>query len=115
MMNEKIFAEEILLDEELNKVAGGTGRELADDSCFLNSLNGSTDRYGTFKATFKGPKVSAEVRKAWKNVGVDARPDYGLFFDNRYYIDGKKVSQNQARQHAMDVTGHQMKKSDWDW
>ena len=114
MMSEKIFAEEILLDEELNKVAGGTGRELADDSCFLNSLNGSTDRYGTFKATCKGPRVSVEVMKAWKNVGVDARTYFG-FVSNIYYIDGKKVSQNQARQHAMDVTGHQMKKSDWDW
>ena len=35
-----------LNNEELEQVAGGSAYDLADDSRFLNSLNGSTDRYG---------------------------------------------------------------------
>ena len=115
MMNTKIFANEILIDEEMEKVSGGSAGELADDSRFLNSLNGSTDRYGTFKSCFNGMEISGKIKQAWKKVGVDVRTDYGWFFDNTYRIDGKKVSQEKARQHAMEVTGHHMEKREWDW
>ena len=36
---------EKLSDEKLEQVAGGNAEQTSDDSRFLNSLNGSPDRY----------------------------------------------------------------------
>ena len=33
-------------EEELEQVAGGNAQETSNGSRFINSLNGSTDRYG---------------------------------------------------------------------
>lgn len=52
MAEEYQLANEAMSDDELDNVAGGTCNELADDSRFLNSLNGSTDRYGATKVFF---------------------------------------------------------------
>ena len=49
MIDEKKLAKAAMSEEELDQVAGGTASEIADDSRFLNSLNGSTDRYGSFR------------------------------------------------------------------
>ena len=43
-----------LNDNELELVNGGTYWQTANDSRFLNSLNGSTDRYGAFKIFIDG-------------------------------------------------------------
>ena len=45
-MDEKILQDEMMSADELDAVAGGDCHETADDSRFLNSLNGSCDRYG---------------------------------------------------------------------
>ena len=118
----KINAElEQLTDEELDNVAGGNCIESADDSRFLNSLNGSTDRYGAtrifFSMGFTG--IDAEISDAWAKVGVEAEIDSGKLLNcgekNIYKINGKQVTQEEARKHAMQVTGHHMERKDWDW
>ena len=111
-MAEDKFADEIMSDEELDNVAGGTAGQMADDSRFLNSLNGSTDRYGSFR-TFWGTGLN-EIKNAWASLGIELDPNCGAC-DNKYYLNGQEISQEQARQHAMKVTGHYMNRSDWDW
>jgi len=112
----KINAElETMSDEELSMVAGGTKAEMADDSRFLNSLNGSCDRYGEYKVgePFGGDFRCAEIREAWRTVGIETR-----FSDNnmnRYLLNGRYITQEQARQHAMKVTGHYITEKDWKW
>ena len=105
---------ELLSDEELDRVAGGDCHETADDSRFLNSLNGSTDRYGATKLFFFGGSVR-EIEAAWANLGITADLDVGLAYINEYYLNGQKITQEEARQHAMKVTGHYMTRKDWDW
>ena len=106
-------------DDELSMVAGGTKTETANDSRFLNSLNGSCDRYGTYKISPSTPGCESrleEITNAWKTVGIDARLHsvaYGDF--NSYYLNGRSITQQQAREHAMNVTGHHMTESDWNW
>ena len=53
MIDKSKLAKAAMNDEELDNVAGGTAGQMADDSRFLNSLNGLTDRYGAFR-TFWG-------------------------------------------------------------
>ena len=118
MIDEKKLANAAMSDDELDNVAGGTCYEIADDSRFLNSLNGSCDRYGATTIYFGGNGSSsrkAEVKKAWLSVGIETKLYKGLSGDNEYYLDGKQITQERARQHAMKVTGHYMTESDWKW
>ncbi|MBE8952133.1 MAG: hypothetical protein SR1Q7_03180 [Quinella sp. 1Q7] len=109
----KINAElEAMSDEELSMVAGGTKYEMANDSRFLNSLNGSCDRYGEWRVLFE--ENLEEIKEAWKTVGIVAHLWDGAN-KNEYYLDGKQITQEEARQHAMKVTGHYMTEKDWKW
>ena len=116
MNDEKILADEILSDEELDNVAGGSCYEIAEDSYFLNSLNGSTGRHAPLKFKHGDPQAESEIKAAWAKLGV------GVYFDtseiernhhNRYYIKGKEVSKFAAREYAMEMTGHFMNESEW--
>ena len=117
MADEKILQDELMSDEELDQVAGGTNGETASDSRFLNSLNGSCDRYGTWRIQHEDH--DNEIRDAWKRVGVDVKIRTGNLFtggsDNVYSINGKEVSRTEAIQHAMNVTGKQMAWNSWEW
>ena len=92
-------------------MAGGTAGQMADDSRFLNSLNGSTDRYGEFK-TFWGTGLK-EIENAWASLGI--KYTHKGLGNDRYELNGQQISHEEARQHAMKVTGHYMNRSDWDW
>ena len=115
MIDEKKLANAAMSDEELDGVAGGRAGEIADDSRFLNSLNGSCDRYGAAR-TWMSLEKKAEVTKAWETVGITAELNCSLLGKhNKYFLNGQEISQEQARQHAMKVTGHYMTESDWKW
>ena len=115
------YSDEMLSDEELDGVAGGSSGQTADDSRFLNVLlqgrDGQPERYGQFR--LRMGKHDDEIQNAWKSVGVDAIISTGKWYncgyDNSYYINGKSVSQYEAMQHAMNVVGRQLKTSDWKW
>ena len=113
MIDEKKLAKAAMSDEELDNVAGGTCYEMADDSRFLNSLNGSTDRYGATKCLFGNKKE--EIANAWATVGIKVEQTKSMLGNNSYYLNGQEITQEQARQHAMKVTGHYMTESDWKW
>ena len=107
---------EAMSDDELEQVAGGTWAETAADSRFLNSLNGSTDRYGALKIAFTpGNKIQEEITKGWANVGITFTAHNGAISGNEYYLNGKKITQSDARRHAMQVCNKFMDVKDWDW
>jgi len=115
----KINAElETMSDEELSMVAGGTKTETANDSRFLNSLNGSCDRYGEYKVSSSTPGSASrleEIKKAWSTVGIEVEFNSVNGKENLYFLDDMPLSQEEARQHAMKVTGHYMTEKDWKW
>ena len=113
----KLFAEKTLSVDEMEAIAGGAldhCDSLADDSRFLNVLLGGNvvERVGSYKAGLGN--YADNVEKAWAKVGVECSTGT-LWHDNEYKINGVSVSQEQARQHAMNVVGRQLKKSDWYW
>ena len=107
---------EAMSDEELEQVAGGTWAETAADSRFLNSLNGSTDRYGALRIAFTpGSKIQEEIQRGWEKVGITFTWHNGAISGNEYYLKGRKITQSEARKHAMQFTGKIMDVKDWDW
>ena len=115
------YADEIISDDELDGVSGGSSGQTADDSRFLNVLLQGRDwqpeRYGQFR--LKMSDYDGEIQNAWKSVGVDATIRTGNILgsgrQNTYEINGKEVSQYEAMQHAMNVVGRHLKTSDWKW
>ena len=116
------FELEKLTDEELDEVVGGNAAETSNDSRFLNTLNGSTDRYGAERIAWSFGLHNKEIREAWAKVGIEATLDWvsgGFGKQNKYkrMDTGEELTQEQARQYAMDFTGHHLYESDWlyDW
>ena len=108
--------DKILKEEQLDQVAGGTWAQTADDSRFLNSLNGSTNRYGgSIISITSSTRIEEEIQRGWATVGIEFTWHGGYSRDNEYYLNGKKISQGEARRHAMEVTGKLMDVSDWNW
>ncbi len=118
MADKDKFADEMLTDDELDQVAGGNAKQCEADSRFLNSLNGSCDRYGEYRIAFSAGTLSSEIEKGWATVGIKADVSFGLGgfgYTNKYSLNGQEITQEQARQHAMNVTGHHMTESEWKW
>ena len=95
-------------------------KETANDSRFLNSLNGSTDRYGPERIAWSFGVHNAEIEKGWETVGIKATVyfacgGFGRHNTYRRMDNGQELTQEQARQYAMDYTGHHMTEKDWKW
>lgn len=99
MAEEKILNEEVMSQEELENVAGGTYNQTAADSRFLHDLNGSTDGYSAGSAFFIHSKISREVTAAWSKLGISVDTSWGCP-DNKYYLDGKEITRREAINYA---------------
>jgi len=116
-----MMATKKLSDNSLNLVSGGTKQETADDSRFLNVLlygrPYQCDRYGEYRVS-RGDH-DGEISNAWASVGVQVAFDSGTLVRdggaNHYYVNNKEVTQEQARQYAMKVTGVYLTRAQWDW
>ena len=121
MIDKSKLANAAMSDEELDQVAGGDNIQTADDSRFLNVLtNGKCDRYGSDRIAWSAGTLSHEIEAAWDSVGITADVRFamgGFGGENRYYIKGtnQELTQEEARQYAMNFVGRQLKRSDWDW
>ena len=119
MAKEDKFADEMLNDDELDQVAGGTCYETADDSRFLNVLLRGTkyhqcDRYGATKMFFCHSAV-VDLNNAWKSLGVELRARTGFIMKNKYKLNGKEISRDEAWAHAEKLVGKHLTESEWNW
>ena len=120
MTDKDKFAEEMLTDDELNNVAGGTPGELADDSRFLNVLLHGTDkyhqcdRYGEFRM-FSNKRALKDLIKSWNSLGIELEKDNSFFKNNTYRLNGKEISQAEAWAHAESLVGKHLTKEQWNW
>lgn len=102
-INEKL---EMLSDEQLEHVAGGTWGQTADDSKFLHDLGLLDKTYSGGELAFTaGSSKEEEVQAAWKVCGVNFVWHGGVIYDNEYYIGTRKVSRDEAVDHAKKLFG----------
>ena len=89
MAEEKIIDGEVMIDEELDEVAGGTSKEIKDDANRLRALGYLP----------QGAVSKHQINDAFLRLGSD----YGLKLGynpsdsdaNRYYLDHKKKDHEQ--------------------
>ena len=94
---------ELMSDEELDQVAGGSWKSTAGDTRFLNDLAGLCDRFGATKAFFYNFTVSDEAAKGWSKIGITVKT--GFSDSNLYYLNGEKISRQQAFDYACKKFG----------
>ena len=107
---------ELLSNEELEQVAGGSLGQTADDSRFLNVLMygraGHCDRYGKTKIAFSCDAVK-DVTNAWAALGIEFKSE--TIGDNKYKLGNYYITQEMAWEHAEKVCGRHLERKDWDW
>ena len=120
MADKDKYADEIMSDEELDKVAGGTLGESSDDSRFLNVLLQGTnkyhqcDRYGGFTMLcFESARV--DLIKSWNSLGIEITYSTSGFITNKYRLNGKSISREEAWAHAESLVGKHLTKEQWNW
>ena len=98
---------EMLTDEELENVAGGTNIESADDSKFLNSLLAGTGYHQCkcYSTTDLADDIETrlDVLLSWKSVGIEVK--LGDSSKNLYLLNGKEISRDAALAHAKKTVG----------
>ncbi len=73
------------------------------DSQFLNDMGYAPDRYGDNMTAIRGGTVSGMVDDGWKKAGVTSVTRW--VGGNTYFVNGKKITRNEAFKYAADNAG----------
>ena len=105
-MAKEILKDEILKDEELEQVAGGTFAESYGDAREFEKLGVKIFKNDLAGVPLLDHDGFVNLRNAFKQYGVTTKDDGSIFGDlvgtskaNEYFIDGKQVSRDEAWKH----------------
>ena len=105
-MAKEILKDEILSDEQLDNVAGGTFAESYSDAQQFEKLGVKIFKNDLVGVPLLDPEGFANLRSAFSKYGVTIKDDGNIWSDltgkskaNEYYINGKEVSREDAWKH----------------
>lgn len=105
-MAKEILKDEILTEEQLDNVAGGTFAESYSDAQSFEKLGVKIFKNELAGVPLLDPEGFKNLRAAFDKYGVTIKDDGSIFGDmvgtskaNEYYIGGKKVSRDEAWKH----------------
>ena len=94
-MENEILKEELLSEDQLEGVAGGTSREIVKDTDFMQAI-------GLLR---QDETEKDDLRRAWAQGGVTLILHGGKGNANEYYKNGKQISREAALKSVMKKTG----------
>ncbi|MBR4903070.1 MAG: hypothetical protein IKZ53_00180 [Selenomonadaceae bacterium] len=113
MADKDKYADEMLTDEELDKVAGGTFEECLYDGDFFkrqifkSDVDNKGRRFVVCRMAGAFYPQTHIICEAYEEFGVKCIPHYeesvGNVVPNEYFIDGKQVSQGEAHNHVLKI------------
>ncbi len=104
-MAKEILKDEILKDEQLEQVAGGTYLESADDAVRFNDLGIKIYDNDIAGVPVLMHEEFVKLRETFNKYGVTIKDSGGLVNDNKYFIGGKEVSREDAWKHISSQFG----------
>ena len=106
MADEKILKEELLDDEQLDNVAGGTFAESYSDAQSFEKLGVKIFKNDLAGVPLLDHEGFVNLRAAFEKYGVTIKDDGSIWGDltgkskpNQYFIGGKEVTQAEAWKH----------------
>ena len=104
-MAKEILKDEILSEEELDNVAGGTFKQVASDSQFLrdSGIAPELKGWGNYDTEHQFDRISTLVTEAWTKAGITCTVSKDG--ENAYSLDGQAISREDAYKHVADTTG----------
>ena len=97
-MAQEIFKDEVLKDEQLDAVAGGTAREIGKDIDFMKAV-------GVMR---QNESDNEALQRAFAQQGISVIFHEDNDFANEYYKGGKQISREAALKTVMKKTGTQV-------
>lgn len=97
-MAKEILKDEVLKDEQLDAVAGGTSREIKKDTDFMKAI-------GLLR---QNEDDKDALRRAWAQEGITVIMHGGNNLSNEYYRGGEQITRDKAMRIAMKKTGTQI-------
>ena len=97
-MSKEIFKDEVLKDEQLEGVAGGTSREIGKDIDFMKAV-------GVMR---QNESDNEALQRAFASQGISVIFHEGNDFANEYYKGGRQISREAALKTVMKKTGTQV-------
>ena len=85
---------EMMSDDELEQIAGGSIPQTAEDSQFLYQHGILDDWHGSLAMTFSWGTFSKEVDDGWAKAGITCCTS--PFNANKYWHGGKEISRDEA-------------------
>ena len=98
-MTEDKFANEIISDEQLDSVAGGTYLESAGDAKNFKAIGINVYENEIFGVPVLESAQFAKLREAFNKFGVTVKDNGGLINANEYFIGDNPVSRDDAWKH----------------
>lgn len=94
-MAKEILKDEVLKEEQLEGVAGGTAREIGKDAEFMKAIG------------FMRPEQNdqATIKRAFAKSGITVVFHNGDDLANEYYHNGQQVTREFALKFAMQTSG----------
>lgn len=103
MADEQKFADEMLTDDELDQVAGGTWEETANDSSWLKVLGLLKEsRTASDIAWTSDTILEDQVRAAYAKLGIGLNYHGGAVIKNGYYFGQQSLTQEEAHKLAKE-------------
>ena len=102
-MANEILKDEILSEEDLDNVAGGTVNQTASDSQFLRDIGINEKGWGNTKTSNFFDDVSKVVADGWAKFDITCTTDRDG--NNTYNQNGKEITREAAYKYAMKETG----------
>ena len=111
MAVENKYADEMLTDDELDNVAGGTVEQTVSDSRFLNILLEGTKyhccgRHDKFDIAINFYDERNDVAKSWASLGIEFKHNNSN--GNTYKLNGNPITQIEAYEYAMKKVGRNL-------
>lgn len=100
MADEKILKEEILSDDELDNVAGGTYLESADDAKKFKELGVKIYDAEILDVPVLMHDQFEKLRSTFKEYGVTIKDNGGFINNNKYFIGDTEVTRETAWAHV---------------
>ena len=104
-MTNEILKDEILKDEQLEQVAGGTYLESADDAKRFNDLGIKIYDNDIVGVPVLMHDEFVKLRETFNNYGVTIKDNGGLVNANKYFIGSEEVSREDAWKHIRAQLG----------